>query len=165
MQKPAVVLAGVLLVVGGCGDASPAAGDLSTGPGDAVTSRTPEPSDLRSPPPVTAAIPTEPLYSAGDIEPGLQPLIDQAAADLAQLLGVGATDITTHAAVLVAWPDASLGCPQPGMGYPQVMTDGSIIELEHDGVIYRYHAGGPRGPFQCATPLTAPPGGAGGGSG
>lgn len=106
---------------------------------------------------MTEAIPTEPWYAAGDIEPGLQPFIDQATADLADLLGVDASDITTHAAVLVAWPDTSLGCPQPGMSYPQVITDGSIIELAHDGVVYRYHTGGQRGPFQCQTPLATAP--------
>jgi hypothetical protein len=151
------VLAGALLLAGGCGDASPGSGVLTTGPEITDTPRTSEPSDLRSPPPVTEAIATTPLYPAGDIDLGLQPFIDQAVNDLAALLGVDASDVTTHAAVLVVWPDASLGCPLPGVSYPQVLTDGSIIELEHDGVVYRYHTGGGRGPFQCPTPLAQPP--------
>lgn len=56
--------------------------------------------------------------------------------------------------MLVVWPDASLGCPQPDMFYAQVMTDGSVIELEHDGRYYRYHTGGSQGPFICPQPLT-----------
>ncbi len=169
-QKPGVLLAGALLLVGGCGDTSPGIADPSTGPVITASPRASEPSEpteptepseSRSPQPVTPAIPTAPLYVAGDIAPGLQPLIDQATADLAGLLGVDASDITTHAAVLVTWPDASVGCPRPGMNYPQVMTDGSIIELAYDGVVYRYHSGGRSGPFQCPTPLTRAPAGSG----
>ena len=109
-----------------------------------------------------ASTPTsvQPLYEAGDIDSGLQPFIDQAKDDLAARLGVDAADISTHAAVLVVWPDASLGCPQPDMRYAQVSTDGSVIELSHDGLVYRYHSGGQQGPFLCVQPLTKPPPGA-----
>ena len=110
---------------------------------------------------VTIPIPAQALYEAGDIDAGLAPFIDQAKDDLAALLGVDASEVTTHAAVLVIWPDASLGCPQPDMRYAQVLTDGSVIELEYDGLVYRYHTGGQRGPFQCETPLTKAPSGEG----
>ena len=110
---------------------------------------------------MTRAIPTVPLYPAGDIDSGLTPFIAQATDDLSGLLGVPASDISTHAAVLVVWPDASLGCPQKDMRYKQVPTDGSVIELSHQGTVYRYHTGGSRGPFQCAVPLTKAPGGEG----
>jgi len=106
---------------------------------------------------MSEAIPTAPLYSAGDIDTGLKPFIDQAAADLATRLGVPASDITTHAAVLVVWPDASVGCPQPTMRYAQVPTDGSIIELAYEATFYRYHSGGSRGPFLCQMPVRSPP--------
>jgi hypothetical protein len=97
------------------------------------------------------------LYELGDIDAGLAPFVEQAKADLAALLDVDLSTVTTHAAVLVVWSDASLGCPDPDMSYAQVLTDGSIIELEHDGSYYRYHTGGRRGPFQCATPLVTAP--------
>ena len=103
------------------------------------------------------AIPTEPLYEQGDVDPGLQPFVDQARADLGALLGVDPQTIGTHAAVLVTWSDGSLGCPMPDMRYAQVLTDGSIIELTHAGKTYRYHAGGQRSPFLCQTPITAAP--------
>lgn len=38
------------------------------------------------------------------------------------------------------WPDASLGCPQPGMSYAQMETKGFVIELEAGGKKYRYHS-------------------------
>ncbi len=39
------------------------------------------------------------------------------------------------------WPDSSLGCPQPGMMYSQVVTPGYLIVLSADGKQYEYHAG------------------------
>ena len=106
---------------------------------------------------MTTPIPVTALYPSGDIDASLQPYIDTATADLAGLLGVDPSEVTTHAAVLVVWPDRSLGCPAKDMRYPQVPMDGSIIELQHAGKVYRYHTGGARGPFQCATPLSAAP--------
>ena len=84
------------------------------------------------------------------IDPGLLPFVDQAKADLAGRLGVGAGTIVVLGAELVEWPDTSLGCPQPGMVYMQVPTDGSLIVLSHGGAEYRYHTGGSEYvPFLC----------------
>ena len=49
----------------------------------------------------------------------------------------------------VLWPDASLGCPQPGMKYKQVPQDGALIILQVAGKVYEYHVGGGRGLFLC----------------
>jgi hypothetical protein len=37
------------------------------------------------------------------------------------------------------WPDASLGCPQPGRAYAQVITPGYRVVLEFQGTSYPYH--------------------------
>lgn len=101
------------------------------------------------------------LYAPGTIDTALSPWIDAATADLADRLGVDPGTIPPISAVLVSWPDSSIGCPQPGMQYLQVVTDGAVIELEADGAVYRYHGGGDRTPFLCPTPITAaPPAGA-----
>lgn len=102
-----------------------------------------------------------PLFDSGDIDPGLGSLVDLAIKDLANRLEVASTDIEVHSAVLVVWPDSSLGCPHPDMVYRQVPEDGSLIELSHGGKIYSYHTGGTRStPFLCAQPLKeAPPAG------
>lgn len=113
--------------------------------------------DERSSADVIRAVPTQPLYDEGDIDSGLRPWVDRASADLAALLGADPQAITTHAAVLVTWPDTSLGCPAADMRYTPVLTDGAIIELTHAGKTYRYHAGGSREPFLCQQPITAPP--------
>ncbi len=58
--------------------------------------------------------------------------------------------ITVVSAEAVVWPDASLGCPQPGMRYAQVPVDGALIQLEAAGRVYPYHTGGNQvEPFLC----------------
>lgn len=89
--------------------------------------------------------------TTGLIDSGLQPYIDVALDDLSGRLDVGAEDIVVVAAILTEWPDSSLGCPQPGMQYAQVLTDGSLITLAIDGDTYDYHAGGDTTPFLCET--------------
>lgn len=96
------------------------------------------------------------LYE-GQIDPGLQPFIEVAIADLAPRLDASESDIVALSAVLVTWSDSSMGCPQPGMEYAQLLQDGSVIELGYNGRVYRYHTGGQRNPFLCDQPLTIPP--------
>jgi hypothetical protein len=61
----------------------------------------------------------------------LQNIIDLARADLAQRLAVLVDDITLVEAANVVWPDSSLGCPEKGMAYAQVLTPGYLVLLEH----------------------------------
>jgi hypothetical protein len=67
-------------------------------------------------------------------------LLDAAKADLAQRLSIRVTDIQTVHVQAVQWPDASLGCPQPGMMYAQVVTPGYQIILAAKDREYAYHA-------------------------
>ncbi len=67
-------------------------------------------------------------------------LVAQAIADLAGRLGVAAEAIQVRSVEAVEWPDASLGCPQPGMVYAQVITPGYRIVLEAEGQAYEYHS-------------------------
>ena len=71
--------------------------------------------------------------------------------DLATRLGVAADEIEVVSHVEMEWPDASVGCPQPGMRYAQVLTNGTLTVLSVAGTEYRYHAGGRRPPFLCET--------------
>lgn len=80
---------------------------------------------------------------------GLQNLIERAKEDLAKRLNIVLTQISLIDAQAVVWPDASLGCPQPGMQYKQVPEDGALIVLQVDGITYEYHNGGSRGLFLC----------------
>ena len=87
------------------------------------------------------------------------PQTTQAVDDLAALLGVATNAIEVVSVEMVVWPDGSLGCPQPGMAYIQVLQDGLRIRLAADGVRYEYHSGGRRAPFLGQNPTEpAPPG-------
>ncbi len=41
----------------------------------------------------------------------------------------------------VEWPDSSLGCPQAGQSYLQVITPGYLVSLVADGKSYAIHVG------------------------
>ncbi len=77
------------------------------------------------------------------------PQVAQAKADLAQRLDISEEAIQVVTVEEVIWPDGSLGCPQPGIEYPQVPQDGLRIVLEVAGKRYEYHSGGVRPPFLC----------------
>jgi hypothetical protein len=66
-------------------------------------------------------------------------LIEKATEDLAQQLSISISQIHLEDAKEVIWPDASLGCPQPGMMYAQIQTAGYLIKLETNNKIYEYH--------------------------
>jgi hypothetical protein len=88
----------------------------------------------------------------------LQKLVTQAKDDLAKRLNIATDQIDLIELQSVVWPDGSLGCPQPGMGYIQVQVDGLLIRLRVGGRIYEYHSGGNRLPFLCEQPAGSAPG-------
>lgn len=84
--------------------------------------------------------------------PGPNPQVQVAVKDLATRLAVPLEQIELVDVEPVVWPDGSLGCPQPGMVYPQVQVDGLRIRLRAGGQVYVYHSGGTRQPFLCEDP-------------
>ena len=62
-----------------------------------------------------------------------------AVADLAARVGVAQDTITVASIEEVTWPDASLGNPQPGNMYAQVLTPGYRVFLMAAGERYEYH--------------------------
>jgi hypothetical protein len=89
---------------------------------------------------------------------GLQDLIDKAIADLAQRLAVPVNEIVLLEATSVVWPDASLGCPQEGMLYAQVLTPGYLIRLESGNHEFEYHASKRTYMIYCENPTPPIPG-------
>ena len=133
MRRAAVVgVVMALVLLGGCGSES----DPDTGQENPVNSATPPP---------------------GPTSPGSSSPIEQAKADLAKRLGAGAGEITVVRAEDVTWRDSSLGCPQPGMMYAQVLTEGTRIILEAAGKQYHYHSSPTRAPFLCENPSRPAP--------
>jgi len=66
-------------------------------------------------------------------------LVTMAVEDLAGRLGIEESAIQVETVEAVEWPDTSLGCPEPGMMYAQVITPGYRILLKAQGQIYEYH--------------------------
>lgn len=74
----------------------------------------------------------------------VQTLIDRAVADLAGRLGVPAERVTVVGADPFDFADSSLGVPEPGQVYAQVLTPGVVIVLAVDEVQYLFHGAGDR---------------------
>ena len=68
-----------------------------------------------------------------------QILINKVKADLAQHLSISESEINSVTTIEVVWPDTSLGCPQKDVLYTQVLTEGLLIRLEVNNILYQYH--------------------------
>jgi len=103
-----------------------------------------------NPTPAVAALPETP-------NPRHRKLVDHARSDLVGRLRIGANEILLVDVVDVTWPDASLGCPQPGMSYPQVLTEGTRIRFRVGPRVYQYHVGPGGAPRFCDRPEAVEP--------
>ena len=159
-----VVLLLALVMLAGCGGVEPSSPEPTATALPPPASPTPVPTvpaSATSRPATltpTVEIEEEPEMSTPSPEPttpsGSGPLVEQARQDLAQRLDMDPAEIEVVSMESVVWPDSSLGCPQPGMAYMQVLRDGYRIQLRAGGKIYFYHGGGSRGPFLCENPAT-----------
>jgi len=86
-----------------------------------------------------------------------QPLVELAIDDLAKRLSVGPDEITVQSVEATDFPDTSMGVPEPGKMYAQVITPGYIISLAVDDTVYEYHGSGDRFLFApTSSPTPAP---------
>lgn len=81
--------------------------------------------------------------------PDIASVTEEAISDLARQLRIPADQIEVVRSEEVEWPDASLGCPEEGMAYAQVVTPGFQVILETDSRVYDYHAGSDGDVFLC----------------
>ena len=102
-----------------------------------------------APPGLAPSLPEEPAGADSGHPPEFAGAVRIAVNDLAERLGVSASAISVLSVEEVVWPDAAIGCPQPGGVYAQVMTDGLKIVLGHEGAEYAYHRGDAIEPFLC----------------
>ncbi|MGQ9675737.1 MAG: hypothetical protein ACUVX1_08725 [Chloroflexota bacterium] len=65
--------------------------------------------------------------------------VDLARADLADRLGISTDPMRVVSVEPREWPDASLGCPEPGKMYAQVVTPGFRVVLAVGERVYEYH--------------------------
>ena len=91
---------------------------------------------------------SEQIQGAGTVYSDQQELTALAINTLVAHLSVEPGEITLQSLSPVDWPDSSLGCPQPDMGYLQVITPGHKALLQHQGSMYQVHIAGKRA-FVC----------------
>ncbi|MFN8482654.1 MAG: hypothetical protein U0768_06375 [Anaerolineae bacterium] len=141
---------GLVVLVAACGAApsgSPAA--AATPPRAAVPTQpapTPAPQAVTPPRPEAAKLPAA----------GSAAAVANAQADLARRLGVATASTTVVQSEPMTWPDASLGCPQPGVMYMQVETPGYRVVLSAGGQEYDYRATADGQVRLCAKPGATP---------
>ena len=83
---------------------------------------------------------------------GIESLLKKAKQDLAQRFSIPESEINVIETKSVTWPDSSLGCPQEGFVYSQVLTPGYLIVLEYASNRYEYHAGKSADVLYCSNP-------------
>ena len=101
--------------------------------------RAPAPAAGRcSPPAAESALPHDtPEPAAGEAAPGA---IEAAARKLlADELDVDEADFRLASSEGMGWSDTSLGCPQEGMAYAQVLTPGYRLVFDLAGTSYPVH--------------------------
>lgn len=81
-----------------------------------------------------------------------QPALALARHDLGSRANVPDAQINTVSVVDATWADSSLGCPQPGFMYSQVVTPGYRVVLEAGGKSYEYHTDRGQRYVLCAKP-------------
>lgn len=104
---------------------------------------TPYPAPALTPAPENGAYPAPgqptPEPTSEINEATMQAMSDLARQKLAEELEISVDQIQVVNADPTYWSDASLGCPQPGMTYQQVITPGYRITLVVGSDLYFYH--------------------------
>lgn len=95
-------------------------------------------------PAVTATPTGTPVQQAAlpgaTVPPEALAAVSTAREDLQERLGLAdAEAVVVRSAEAVDWPDVSLGCPDPGKTYAQVIKSGYLVVLAVDGTAYEYH--------------------------
>src|SRR5438552_6419220 len=100
------------------------------------------------PPPTPAATPAQPAVVApvvspvpgANVGPDEQQAVAAALRDAVTHLGVAASDLSVQQVEAREWGDSSLGCPQPGNLYSQIVTPGFLIVINSRGKQLEYHS-------------------------
>ncbi len=132
MRQFLMALSALILV--GLSACSSADRPLSPTTPDTWATRPPQPPPTSTP---EVAVMPPPVTDVSDSIP--RPLVEKVKAHLANFLGITPNEIRVVESLAVSWPDTSLGCPQPGLYYAQVITPGYRFVLEASGQRYPYH--------------------------
>ncbi len=74
-----------------------------------------------------------------EIPPAARSVVETVTTQAAESTGTPVDQITVTLVEAREWPDASLGCPEAGGFYAQVITPGYLIRVTVDGETLEYH--------------------------
>jgi hypothetical protein len=94
---------------------------------------------ITSTPGANAASPAAAVETPVDGQPDANNMIAVATNALAHVLAIPTAEITFVSSIPGEWNDSSLGCPEPGQTYAQVITPGYIIILAVGPTNYEVH--------------------------
>ncbi|MFQ5594241.1 MAG: hypothetical protein ACE5HA_08835 [Anaerolineae bacterium] len=95
--------------------------------------------------------------SAMKVPAAAEPAIMAARRDLASRVGVEVEEVGVQDFQTVDWSDSSLGCPEPGRMYLQVITPGYRVILQAAGQSYEYHTNQGNRAVLCETATAVSP--------
>lgn len=122
----------MLLVLASCGGQQEGESDITTSTAIVESTTT---AFEESP---TSTAPVEPEYPDSDL-PG--DLLDEMVADAAERTAVDRESVEIISITEETFSDASLGCPEPGEVYAQVITPGHVVIVEAGGEEFDYRVG------------------------
>jgi len=83
---------------------------------------------------------TEPPQPFAELPKENRKYVMRAVAELSKQENIDPNTVELVSLKFTEFSDASLGVPEPGETYAQVITPGYIIILEHEGKQYEFHA-------------------------
>ena len=151
MSRSSHRAAGLLLVlamfVGACSSAA--------SPAPSVSAESVPPSAIYVPSPGdSVSRPSFPALSPGS-DPTGKPVVlpksvlDPILADAATRSGVAVDQLVVGTSLSITWSDSSLGCPEPGQAYTQVILEGYRVSIKAGTTTYDYRGAGMSGFKLC----------------
>ena len=144
-RVPALLLLAALLTatLAACDAEEPSGSPTVDGPATTATP-TPVPADAPSggearpgsDPSETGTTPSDGALADEAVPGGIEAVARKLLADE---LEVDEADLRLVSSEAMGWSDASLGCPQEGMAYAQVLTSGYKLIFDHAGTSYAVH--------------------------
>jgi hypothetical protein len=114
---------------------------------------TPSPVPTATPPPASAT-PMPDASSTPSPGPQLMPPVEAALREASFYLGMPRDRLRLERVESRTWSDGSLGCPQPGRLYPQVITPGYLVVISGAGQRLEYHTNERDSVVLCASSRT-----------
>ena len=96
---------------------------------------------------------TQAPIGEANLDPDAQRAVNLAKNELVNLFGADFSSIELASYEPVTWNDTSLGCPQPDMGYAQMLVDGYKIQLQVCDMMFNFHGANGEDPFLCLNTL------------